>query len=86
MGERSIDIWKKKLGWIVENGGMALLIAHPDYMNDGKGSCGMSEYPMELYIEFLEYVQNKYETQYWNALPREIAGFWKDSLRQDNGR
>ena len=85
IGEKSIAIWKKKLDWIVENEGMVLLITHPDYMNDGKGRCGMSEYPMELYIEFLEYVQNKYKTRYWNPLPREIAGFWKDSLRQNMG-
>ena len=32
MQERNIDIWKKKLDWIADNGGMALLIAHPDYM------------------------------------------------------
>src|SRR4030042_4460225 len=32
MKERNIDIWKKKLYWIVEKGVMALLITHPDYM------------------------------------------------------
>ena len=31
--EESIDIWKKKLAWIAENGGMALLNTHPDYMS-----------------------------------------------------
>jgi hypothetical protein len=34
MGEKTISIWKKKLDWIVEKGGMALLITHPDYMKD----------------------------------------------------
>jgi hypothetical protein len=29
MREKDIDIWKKKLDWIVEKGGMALLITHP---------------------------------------------------------
>ena len=33
MRETTIDIWKRKLDWIAEKGGMALLIAHPDYMN-----------------------------------------------------
>jgi hypothetical protein len=33
MREQSIDIWKKKLDWIVQKGGMALLNTHPDYIN-----------------------------------------------------
>ena len=33
--EKNIDTWKKKLDWIVDHGGMALFIAHPDYMNFG---------------------------------------------------
>src|SRR6266849_10191564 len=31
--ERTIDVWKRKLDWIVERGGMALLDVHPDYVN-----------------------------------------------------
>lgn len=77
MKEKSIDIWKKKLDWIVEQGGMALLIAHPDYMNFKKGKCAIEEYPMEFYKEFLEYVKYKYEGRYWNALPKETSRFWK---------
>ncbi len=30
MKEDNIDIWKKKLDWIAERGGMALLDVHPD--------------------------------------------------------
>ena len=33
MQQKNIDIWKKKLDWIAEKGGMALFITHPDYMN-----------------------------------------------------
>ena len=40
MKEENIDIWKKKSDWIVENGGMALLITHPDYMNCEKVGVG----------------------------------------------
>jgi hypothetical protein len=80
MGERNIAIWKKKLDWIVEKGGMALLITHPDYMNCKKGKCGMEEYPIEFYEELLDYIKRKYEGQYWHALPREIASFWKGNI------
>ena len=38
--EKSIDIWKRKLDWIAEHGGMALLNTHTDYMRfDGEESC-----------------------------------------------
>jgi hypothetical protein len=78
MKERNIDIWKKKLDWIADKGGMALLITHPDYMNCKSGICGMEEYPVDFYEELLDYVKRKYEGRYWNALPREVAGFWKE--------
>jgi peptidoglycan/xylan/chitin deacetylase (PgdA/CDA1 family) len=76
MKERSIDIWKRKLDWIVENGGMALLITHPDYMNFNRKKLGLGEYPAEYYAEFLKYIKYKYEDQYWHALPKQVARFW----------
>ena len=37
LGEQNNDIWKKKLDWVAEHGGMALINTHPDYMSfDGK--------------------------------------------------
>ncbi len=79
MEENSIGIWKKKLDWIVENGGMALLNTHPDYMNFNGGRPGLEEYPAEYYREFLEYVKKKYNGRYWNVLPKELAAFWQES-------
>ena len=76
MKERNIDIWKQKLDWIAEHGGMALVNTHPDYMNYGDGKIGIEEYPAEYYVKLLEYIKDKYEGQYWHALPREIARFW----------
>jgi len=77
MKEKTIDIWKKKLDWIVQHGGMALVIAHPDYMNGKQKNCLPEEYPIRLYEELLEYVKTRYEGQYWNPLPKELARFWK---------
>jgi peptidoglycan/xylan/chitin deacetylase (PgdA/CDA1 family) len=76
MRNRTTDIWKKKLEWIVRNGGMALMITHPDYMCfDGKKP-SYSEYDVDLYRRFLEYIQTAYRDQYWHVLPKEIARFW----------
>jgi peptidoglycan/xylan/chitin deacetylase (PgdA/CDA1 family) len=77
MRERSIDIWKKKLDWIAEKGGMALINTHPDYMHFGMGSPDYEEYPAEYYNAFLEYVSGKYPEQYWHVLPKNVASFWK---------
>jgi hypothetical protein len=76
MKQKNIDIWKKKLDWIVEQGGMALLNVHPDYMNFDGGKLGLEEYPAKYYDEFLEYIKSKYEGQYWQALPKDMARFW----------
>jgi hypothetical protein len=80
MREKTIDIWKDKLDWIAENGGMVLSATHPDYMSLPKGKCKIEEYPIELYEEFLAFVMNKYEGQYWNPLPKEMARFWKEKV------
>jgi hypothetical protein len=80
MKEKNIDIWKKKLDWVAEKGGMALLIAHPDYMNCKKKEGGNAEYPMKYYEELLDYVKTKYKGQYWHVLPKEMARFWKERM------
>lgn len=78
--EKDITIWKKKLDWIADNGGMAFLNTHPDYMKFGAGGCSLEEYPSSLYNNFLEYVRTKYPGQYWHVLPQEAARFWKKSM------
>ena len=76
MKEQTIDIWKKKLDWIADHNGMALFIAHPNYMNFDKRP-SFEEYPARLYVEFLDYIKSQYKDQYWNILPREMARWWK---------
>jgi len=77
MKAKNNDIWKLKLDWIVEKGGMALLNVHPDYMNFDRTRSNLDEYPVRYYEQFLEYLKSKYEDQYWNPLAREISLFWK---------
>ena len=82
MGEKNIDIWKKKLDWIAEQGGMALLITHPDYMSFEGKNPSTEEYPAEYYRHFLNYIQAKYKDSYWHALPRDVAGIWAEKFRK----
>lgn len=81
MRERTIGIWKQKIDWVAENGGMALLNTHPDYMGFEGRRLKIDEYSYEQYEEFLHYIKAEHETQYWHVLPREMARFWRNTLK-----
>ena len=76
MKEDTPDIWIDKLDWIAENGGMALVNVHPDYLNF-ENKYLLEEFPVRHYIELLDYVKSKYEGKYWQALPKQLAKFSK---------
>jgi hypothetical protein len=79
LNEATVDIWKRKLDWIAQRGGMALLNVHPDYVNFDKGPGKPWEYSAELYREFLRYASQKYGGQYWQALPHEVATWYREN-------
>ncbi len=79
MQEKDISIWKKKLDWIADKGGMALVNSHPDYMHFGDGKLEPEEYHSAFYREFVEYALNKYEDRFWRALPHDIVKFAKSN-------
>jgi hypothetical protein len=81
--EKTCNIWKRKLDWIVKHGGMALVNSHPDYMVMSGAGRGGWEYPIGLYEEFLKYVSGEYSGAYWHALPGELASYWKSSVVQN---
>ena len=76
MKEKTTNIWKEKIDWIAECGGMALLNTHPDYMNFSGGNDGFEPYSYKFYEDFLIYIKSKYDNQYWHVLPREMSRFW----------
>lgn len=73
LGETTPEIWMRKLDWIAENGGMALVIVHPDYVSFNGSRQTTTDYPAELYREFLTYAKTKYSGEYWHTLPKEVA-------------
>ena len=81
--EKDIVIWKRKLDWVASKGGVALLNTHPDYMNFDNGINQKYTYPSRFFAEFLSYVSNRYEGQFWNCLPRTLAHFWRSSFPED---
>jgi hypothetical protein len=86
LGEKSIDIWKKKLDWIVENGGMALVNVHPDYIVFDGSRPGIDEYPSSYYLDFLNYVKNHYSGQFWHGTAKELSDYCKGEVSSIRGR
>ena len=85
MKEKTIDIWKEKIDWIAENGGMALLNTHPDYMGFKGKKLTIDEYSFKYYKEFLRYIKFKYDNQYWHVTPRNIGRFWLKTQASSTG-
>lgn len=67
LGENSPRIWSEKIAFIRRNHGMALMLVHPDYSGQGIAK--------QCYAAFLQEV--KARGDYWHALPREIAAWWR---------
>lgn len=80
LGERSIEIWKRKLDWIAARGGLALLNTHSDYMGFEGGAEGNEGYPSEMYIQFLTHIKSCFKNSYYHVLPNVLARFWKSEI------
>jgi hypothetical protein len=72
--EKNNDVWKRKLDWIAEHGGMAFVIVHPDYLAL-EGQPSATEYHGELYRDFLEYTREKYRDTAWFARPCDVEEY-----------
>jgi glycosyltransferase involved in cell wall biosynthesis len=72
--ESAIDIWRQKLDWVAEHGGLALVNVHPDYISlDGTRS--PLEFGAHLYEDFLEYAAQRYQRDAWFALAKDVAAY-----------
>lgn len=80
MQEKDNSIWKTKLDWIDDNGGMALINTHPDYISFNEDTIGNESYPAKYYLEFLQYIREKYKDKYWHPLSKEIANFFNENV------
>lgn len=78
--EKTPVIWKRKLDWIAEQGGLALVNIHPDYMDFTGSPQSSSRYPASLIGEFLSYVREKHDGRFWNPLAMELAQWYKDGM------
>jgi len=67
LAERTPRLWLDKVEFIRRYHGLALLNAHPDYLRvPGR---------FAIYEAFLKSMSER--SDYWNALPREVARWWR---------
>lgn len=65
--ETSPRLWLEKVDFIRTYQGMALVNTHPDYLRN--------EITLSIYREFLQNMKGRWES--WNALPHEVATWWR---------
>jgi len=65
--QRTIEVWRDKAAWIVDNHGLVSINTHPDYFT--------SEERFALYEEFVAFLAG--QAGCWRALPMDIATWWK---------
>ncbi|MCZ2074422.1 MAG: hypothetical protein LC130_05405 [Bryobacterales bacterium] len=85
MREQTNEIWRKKLDWIAQKGGMALVKTHPDYMAFHEADKRRDRFPVDFYTEFLDYARARYGKEVWSALPSEVARYWRSLCFTDAG-
>ena len=67
LGEKTPRLWLEKLDFIEQYSGMALVNTHPDYLKE--------QVLLKIYIDFLKTVKEM--DDYWHALPRDVARWWR---------
>jgi glycosyltransferase involved in cell wall biosynthesis len=75
-GEPNPDLWLRKLDWVANHGGMALVNVHPDYMQFEGGKLNLRTFPADFYAGLLQYVRAKYGDSFWHARPKEVAAWY----------
>jgi glycosyltransferase involved in cell wall biosynthesis len=78
LGEKSPDVWLKKIDWIAERGGMVMLIVHPDYLDFGRNGTKTAAIPIRHYETMLKHLREKHGDTFWQPLARDLAGWYRN--------
>jgi len=65
--QENLDAWIGTAERLIEEGGLLVLLTHPDYTYEGRR--------LDLYRRFLE--RCRADARLWIALPREVAAWWR---------
>lgn len=67
LGHTDERVWVEKADFLRDRGGMALMLTHPDYLED--------DTTRAAYEAFLAHVAR--DDTVWHALPREVSDWWR---------
>jgi len=84
--EKSPAIWFRKLDWIAQHGGMALVNVHPDYLCFPGERNDAQNFQLDLYKQLLEYVRERHSGAYWHSLPQDVAVRVRQMVKPDELR
>lgn len=73
LGERTPDLWLRKLDWVAARGGMAMVNVHPDYLRFEDERPGPTTFPLDHYRRLLEHVRDNYQGRFWHGVPRQLV-------------
>jgi glycosyltransferase involved in cell wall biosynthesis len=79
--ETSPEIWLRKLDWVADQGGMALVNVHPDYLRFEGERPASRTFPVAYYQQLLEHVRRRYGDSVWHPLPKELAAWYRSAVR-----
>lgn len=68
--QSGIELWLKKIEWIIKHRGIVLILTHPDYL--------IEQNKLDLYENLLSYLSNLQDV--WRCLPNEAAKWWQKRL------
>lgn len=73
--EPSPELWLRKLAWVTDQGGMALVNVHPDYLRFPDEPASARTYPVAHYAQLLKAVSDQ-GPAVWRALPQKVAAWY----------
>jgi glycosyltransferase involved in cell wall biosynthesis len=79
LGEETANIWLRKSVWVAQHGGMVLLNIHPDYIDFDEDRHTATKYPASRVREFLGFLRDRNDGNFWNACPAEVATWYKEN-------
>jgi peptidoglycan/xylan/chitin deacetylase (PgdA/CDA1 family) len=74
--EKNINIWRKKIDWLISKSGTILTLTHPDYLAEKNH--------LEIYEDLLKYLKS--QRGGWLCLPRELTDWWLSNYQIKESR
>ena len=73
--EKSPRIWLRKLNWVAQNGGMALVNVHPDYLQFPGEKPSARTFPVSHYLDLLDYSRQHFAGAFWQPTAGQLAHY-----------